>query len=212
MISVIVPILNEPGIASFLDELHKVLKHMKEPYEVLVVQGDRETLFPKIPVKAHQRVVKTYADSLERSILGGFSHAKGDRLIVIDADGSHPIDLIPDLCTYLSKYEFVAGVRNGERLNVSFIRDVITYLFHTLAKLRGSKLSEPMTGFFGVQREIVDKIRFTPYTWKTALEIELKAKPTVHEVPFTFGDRLEGESKTSIRVGLNLIKNLIVLR
>ena len=210
MISVIVPILNEPGIALFLDELHKTLRHMREPYEVVVVQGDRETLFPVIPVKANQRVVKTYADSLERSILNGFSNAHGDRLIVIDADGSHPVDLIPDMCTYLAKYDLVVGVRNGERLNVNKIRGVITSLFFAIAKLRGSKLSDPMTGLFGVQREIVDKIRFTPYTWKTALEIELKARPTIHEIPFEFGDRLEGESKTSLRIGLRLIKDLLL--
>ncbi len=212
MISVIVPILDEPGIASFLDELHGTLKHMREPYEVLVVQGDRETLFPEIPIKAHQRVIKTFADSLERSILNGFSNAQGDRLIIIDADGSHPIDLIPDISTYLAKYELVVGVRNGERLNVSFIRSVITSLFFALARLRGSRLSDPMTGFFGVQRGIVDKVRFAPFTWKTALELELKTRPTIHEIPFSFGDRLAGESKTSFKVGLRLIKDLIVLK
>ena len=209
MNSVIVPILNEPGIASFLDELHMVLKHMRESYEIIIVMGDRETLFPEIPIKANQRVVKTFGDSLERSILNGFSNAKGDKLIVIDADGSHPIDLIPDISTYLSKYELVVGVRNGERLNVNFIRGLITSLFFALAKLRGSQLSDPMSGFFGVQREIVDKVKFAPFTWKTALEIELKAKPMVHEVPFTFGDRLAGESKTNFKIGLRLIRDLV---
>ena len=119
MISVIVPILNEPGIASFLDELHDCLRSMQQPYEVIVSMGDRETLYPEIPVKANQKSVKTYGDSLERSILGGFSSSKGDRLVVIDADGSHPIDLIPDIVTYLETYGLVVGVRNGERLNVS---------------------------------------------------------------------------------------------
>lgn len=211
MNSIIVPILNEPGIASFLDELHQVLRHMREPYEIIVVVGDRETLFPEIPIKANQRVVKTFGDSLERSILNGFSNAKGDRLVVIDADGSHPIDLIPDICTYLAKYELVVGVRNGQRLNVNFIRGVITNLFFALARLQGSELSDPMSGFFGVQRGIVEKVRFTPFTWKTALELELKASPTVHEIPFSFGYRLEGESKTSIRIGLRLIMDLIFM-
>jgi dolichol-phosphate mannosyltransferase len=212
MISVVVPILNEPGIASFLDNLHDVLRHMREPYEIIVVQGDNEKLYPDIPVKPHQRTVKTYGDSLERSILNGFSHAKGDKIIVIDADSSHPIDMIPDVVTYLEQFELVVGSRKGEKINTSKIRGVITTFFIKLAKFRGSKLSDPMSGFFGVRKEIIDNIPFKPITWKTCLEISLKAKPSTYEIPFSFGERSVGESKASLKIGLKLIKDLLLFK
>jgi dolichol-phosphate mannosyltransferase len=210
MISIIIPILDEPAIADFILRVHEVMSDVPGKYEVLVVMGDRESLFPEIPPVPNQRVVKSFGDSLERGILTGFSHARGDRMVVIDGDGSHPVSLIPTFHKYLEEYEMVLGVREGERLNVNKIRGVITSFFFALAKWRGSKLSDPMSGFFGFRSEIIDKIKFAPLTWKICLEIELKAKPSIHEIPFTFGLREAGESKTSFRVGLRLIKDLLL--
>ena len=59
-------------------------------YEIIIAMGDRETLYPHIPPLPNQRVIKTYGDTLERSILAGFSFAKGTKIIVCDADNYHP--------------------------------------------------------------------------------------------------------------------------
>jgi len=72
MISIVLPVRDEPNLAMFLRELHEMMSEVPGQYEIIVAMGDRETLHPDIPSLPCQRIIKTYGDSLERSILAGF--------------------------------------------------------------------------------------------------------------------------------------------
>ena len=111
MISVIVPVRDELNIADFITRLHKIVSSLPDEYEIIVAMGDNETLHTEVPDLPSVRVIKTYGDSLERSILGGFSHARGDKILVTDADDCHPIEKIPEIFYGLDKYEMVVGSR-----------------------------------------------------------------------------------------------------
>jgi len=209
---VILPVKNEPNLESLLGAVHEVLADIPDQYEVLVVQGDRETKNYPYPQFPHQHTVWTYGDSLERSILGGFSHASEDKIIVMDADGSHPPSNLPQMWRLLDDYELVVGSRfvDGSTFKSGRFRRFISWLTIVAARWAGSKLSDPMSGFFGVRKEVLKRIRFKPLTWKTALEIEIRAKPSVKEIPINFVERAMGESKTSLGVGLRLLWQLFV--
>lgn len=197
------PVRNEPNLEPFLTRLHEVMETTKF-YEVLVVQGDHETLHAPIPELPHQYVYHTYGDSLERSILNGFSHARGDRIVVMDADGSHPPESVLELIRALEKTDMAVGTRfaEGSTFTGSPLRRVVTWGIGSMAKLAGSHLSDPMSGFFAVTREVLERATFKPIPWKTALEFELSTRPTVTEVPIRFEERTVGKSKTSIRLGV----------
>ena len=209
----IIPVKNEPALGGFLPAVHEVLASIPDQYEVLVVQGDKETKFYPYPEFPQQQTIWTYGDSLERSILNGFSHAKGDKIIVMDADFSHPPTDIVRIWKGLDAHEMVVGTRfaEGSEFTSSPFRRLVSWGCILLAKSAGTKLSDPMSGFFGVRRELLKKVKFRPITWKTCLEIELKAKPKLAEIPITFVERTEGESKTTLKVGLKIIKELLVL-
>lgn len=213
MLSIIVPVRNEPVLGEFLLKLHEVLADIPDQYEIIVVQGDRETKFYPYPSYPHQKTVWTYADSLERSILNGFSHSEGDRIIVMDADGSHPIKLLPEFYKLLDNYELVVGSRfiKGSTFESSLYRKFVSWGCIELAKFAGTKLSDPMSGFFAIRKDILKNVKFKPVTWKTCLEIELRAKPTTKEIPIIFIERTVGESKTTTTVGLKIIKDLLKL-
>ena len=66
-----------------------------------------------------------------------------------------------------------------------------------------------MSGFFAINKTVLDSIKFTPLTWKTCLEVELKAKPNVTEIPINFKKREAGVSKTTAIVGLKLLYGMI---
>lgn len=212
MISIILPIRDEPGIAETLLEMHKIVSDIPSEYEVLVMMGDRETLHPEIPDHSNQRIIKTYGDSLERSILTGFSFARGSKIIACDADGYHPIHKIPEMINLLGTYEMVVGSRYlpGGEVNMGWFRSLVSRCFVLYAHLLGSRLSDPMTGFFAVRKEVIDKVVFKPFTWKTCLEIDMKAKPTLTEIPIIPKPRTVGESKTSLRTGLRLMGDMLI--
>lgn len=210
MLSIIIPVKNEPDLDSLLIKVHKVAESTSDQYEVLIVQGDREKEFHPYEEHPNQKTIWTYADSLDRSILNGFSHSRGERILVMDADGSHPPKKIPELYKALDKYDMVVGSRfvvESQFESLKF-REFITLVCSYFAWFAGSNLNDPMSGFFAIRREILDKIQFKPLTWKTCLEIELKANPKVLEIPICFAGRNDGSSKTTLKTGLKLLSEL----
>jgi len=207
MISVIVPVRDEPAIEEFLLRLHEVMSSIPEDYEVLVITSDKEKLHTPIPYLPHQKVYKSYGDSLERAILLGFSVSKGDRLIVLDSDGSHSPEVIPNLLRGLEDHELAVASRfhRKSRFNYPFFRKIVSLFFVKFARLFGSNLTDPMSGCFAVRKDLIENVRFKPFKWKTALEIELKTRPNAHEVPFTFKKRKAGVSKAKILTGLKVL-------
>ncbi len=187
------------------------MTEVPERYEILIAMGDRETLYPDIPFLPNQRILKSYGDSLERAILTGFSHAKGSKIVVMDGDGSHPPELIPQIIKGLDDYQMVVPTRNPDKKNANPIRSVITTLFTILARLKGSNLSDPMSGYFAIKKELIEKVKFRPIRWKTCLEIELATQPQILEIPYTFGGRVVGKSKANFKTGIKLIYDLITM-
>jgi len=207
--SIILPVRDEPALDSFLSELRFVLQNFD--YEIIVVMGDKEQLNLSLTPSATHKVFKSYADSLERAILLGFSVAQGNKIIVMDADSSHPIDTLPTVIKKLNEYEMVAASRFSAKqsVNTDLYRQFVSYCFMFAAKIMGSTLEDPMTGYFGIRKDVLKNIQFKPYTWKTALEINIKAKPKTYTLPIVFGERNAGKSKTSTKIGLKLIKDMI---
>jgi dolichol-phosphate mannosyltransferase len=147
---------------------------------------------------------------LERAILTGFTVAKGDTMIVMDGDGSHdPLD-IKKIVRGLDAHEMVVGSRflKGSNFLQSPFRKFISKVFIIWANVNGSRLSDPMSGFFGLRRELLKRIKFKPFKWKICLEIELKAKPDLIEVPINFRKRIRGVSKSTIIIGLKIFYDI----
>jgi putative flippase GtrA len=69
-----------------------------------------------------------------------------------------------------------------------------------------------MTGFFAVRRAAVNLDMLRPQGFKILLDILVRQRLTVVEVPFTFAARHEGESKASFREGFRFIRQLGRLR
>lgn len=208
-VSVILPVKDEPKLISTLLNLKDAIEPYN--YEIIVVTGDtaRKEL-PKLPTKIKH--YKSYGDSLQRSILLGFSVAKGEKVIVMDADGSHPPSAVPSLIETLNDYEMVVGSRfvNGSNFQTTPFRRLVTYFYNEYAKLMGSTLEDPMSGFFGVRSEVLKKLKFRPCTWKTCYEINKKAQPTTKELPIKF-DAVMGKGRGKIgefKLGMRIIYDI----
>jgi len=214
MISVILPVRDEPGINDFLDQVYKALSpYQVDQCEVIVVMGDKEKLHTPIFGRPNLKVVTSYADSLERSILMGLSFARGQKIVVLDADGSHLPEQIPEFIHALDTYDLVVGSRyvQGSSFSYSFTRRFVSWCFKTFMKIIGTRLTDPMSGYFGLRKEILKNIKFKPYTWKTGLEIERKSPNILTtDIPIKFSQRDVGESKASARVGVKIIRDMLV--
>ena len=77
-------------------------------------------------------------------------------------------------------------------------------------KLHGC--SDPMTGFFLVDRDAVELDQLRPRGFKILLEILARRQMRVGEIPFAFATRFAGESKASFTQGIRFLTQLAMLR
>jgi dolichol-phosphate mannosyltransferase len=220
-ISIIVPTLNEaenlplllPAVAAAL---------AGRDYELLVVDDDSRDateavcreLAKKYPLKLLVR--KNPADGLGGAVLHGMKDARGEFLIVMDADLQHPPDRLPALLEPLKtgQADFVLGSRyvpgGGTAEGWTFYRRVNSGLATFLARPFSGGTSDPMSGFFALRRSTFAAAqRLTPLGYKIGLELMCKCRVrNVVEIPIHFGLRSRGESKLSLMQQFRYLEHL----
>ena len=140
---------------------------------------------------------------LSQSVADGFSHATSDVFIVIDADFSHPPILIPRMYNEIQKgNDIVIGSRYMEGGGIkkwSLKRRIISIGATFLGRLLFPDITDPVSGFFAVRKEVVDKAPLKPRGYKILLEVLGKGMwENDKEIPFEFVDREIGSSKLKI--------------
>ena len=157
-------------------------------------------------------------DGLGSAILNGIQHAKGDTIVVMDSDFSHPPQIIPKLIESVKKYQFDIAVASryikGGNIQGWSLKRKIMSKFATLIAKKGLGIDakDPMSGFFAFKKNILNGLNIDAIGYKILLEILVKTKNvTIKEIPYTFQDREFGSSKLSIKTILDYFKSVLKL-
>jgi len=203
MISVVVPTYNEAGsIPKLAERLHAAL-NAREWELVVVDDGSPDGtadiaagLAPRIPMNVLRRAGK---GGLASAVVAGFAAAKGDVLVVMDADLSHPPEVVPALIAAIeggadlavgSRYVAGGGVMDWP-FKRRFVSRVACLMGNALVPVR-----DATSGFFALRRSVVDGVKLNPIGFKIGFEVIARGRyKTVVEVPYTFRDRELGASK-----------------
>jgi len=152
---------------------------------------------------------------LSSAILDGIQHSSGETVVVMDSDFSHPPKIIPQLIEEIktSKYDIAIASRyteGGEVSGWSTKRKLISKGATGIAKAGlGVNESDPMSGFFAFNRNILEGIKFDAIGYKMLLEILVKTKGVkVKEIPYTFTDRTRGSSKLDSSTMFDYVKSV----
>ena len=145
-------------------------------------------------------------DGLGSAILKGIQQAKGDTIVVMDSDFSHPPQIIPKLIESIKKYQYDIAVasryiKGGQIQGWSLKRKIMSKFATLIAKKGlGIDTKDPMSGFFAFKRNIIKGLNIDAIGYKILLEILVKTKNVnIKEIPYTFQDRELGSSKLSIK-------------
>ena len=140
--------------------------------------------------------------------------ARGDVLLVMDADLSHPPEKIPELVQAVrAGTAFVIGSRYVAGGQVTEGWGLFRWLNSKVATLLAWPLTsaaDPMAGFFALPRELFEEARgLDPIGYKIGLELMVKCGcANVREVPITFENRVHGTSKMNWREQVNYLRHL----
>ena len=159
-------------------------------------------------------VVRTTDRGLSQAVLEGLRGARGEVLVCMDADLSHPPEAIPAMLAKLAEgADFVIGSRYTEGGSTAddwgFLRWINSRVATWLARPL-THVSDPMSGFFALRRATFEAGRdFNPVGYKIGLELVVKCRcERVVEVPIHFADRRFGESKLTLRQQLLYLSHL----
>ena len=227
-LTIIVPTYNEgPNVVELLRRIGDVMAG--RDFEVLFVDDSTDDT-PAIvraaaattpfPVRLLHR--DTATDGLGGAVLEGFIAAASRWCLVMDGDLQHPPETIPSLLeraaagdvdvVVASRYAAGGtskGLADATRTTVSRASNLLTKAMFP-RKLAGC--SDPMTGFFLVNRDAIDIGALHPRGFKILLEVLARRQLRIAEVPFSFAPRHAGASKASFTQGVRFLTQLTMLR
>jgi len=229
--SIVIPTYNESeNILRLVNEIEKNLP-ADEFTEIIVVDDnspdgtgkliddyiskERAKTQEKNPSRTKNHILKvvhrTGKEGLIPAILDGVRQSRGTNILIMDADFSHPPEVIPRIMVELKNNpnSIVVGsryVQGGKVVGWPARRKILSRGASTLARLglNVKSVKDPMSGLFALPRELIQNISIATKGYKILLEILVKNKEIpVIEVPYTFTDRQSGKSKMNYNVILN---------
>ena len=225
-VSIIIPTYNESE--NIINILHSIKEIIPKNIltQTIVVDDNSPDGTGKL-VEDYLKNVKKMADhtieiihrkaknGLGSAILNGIQQAKGDTVVVMDCDFSHPPQIIPKLVESIKKYQYDIAVasryiKGGKIQGWSQKRKLMSRFATLIAKKGlGVNTKDPMSGFFAFKRSIIKELNFDAIGYKILLEIIVKTKGVnIKEIPYTFQDREFGSSKLGIKTILDYYKSV----
>jgi dolichol-phosphate mannosyltransferase len=223
LVSIVVPTLNEsPNIDPLLTQLFDALRDQPFDAEVVVVDdGSEDGTRDRVrewesdhPVRLLERGRE---GGLSGAVLAGAQMARGEVVVVIDADLSHPPGKVPALIQPIldNQSDMVVGsryVRGGSTPGWPLLRRLMSRTASWLA-WPIVDVHDPMSGFFAIRRDRMLERGMQADGFKIGLEL-LAGGPRplrVCEVPIQFKDRQHGESKLGSGVIISYLERLRAL-
>ena len=150
-------------------------------------------------------------------MLRGIESATKEMLVVMDADGSHPPESIPDMVQAVEDgADFSLGSRYVPGGSTEDGWGVLRWVNSKIATLMArpfTTVRDPMSGFFCLRASTVERGEsLDPIGYKIGLELIVKCRcERVAEVPIHFSTRREGESKLTLRVQWEYLLHILNL-
>jgi dolichol-phosphate mannosyltransferase len=216
-VAVIVPTLNEAeNIRNLIPAIHNALQNN---YTIVIVDDNSKdgtqdvvlSLSRTYPVKLVARPGKL---GLASAVIDGINSLKADAYIVMDADFSHPPELLSEIRINLETHDLVVASRHVKGGGVSgwpLKRRIISGVAIMMARPL-TRVKDTTTGFFAVRGACLENVKLTPLGFKIGLECFVKARwHSYIEIPFIFTDRKCGSSKLRRGEFLDYLKHLRLL-
>jgi glycosyltransferase involved in cell wall biosynthesis len=204
LVSVVLPCLNEEAaIGTCIQKIQTTFAQAQIAGEIVVCDNGSSDQSVPIAERLGARVVHQPSRGYGKAYLKGFASARGQYLIMGDADDTYDFTLIPSLLDLLTNqgYDFVTGSRylNGGQRNITALHRVFgnPALTAILNRLFGTTYTDVYCGFRGFSRRAYDVIRPVSPGMEFNLELAINAGLAglrIKELPIELAPR-KGESK-----------------
>ena len=208
-VSVLVPAYNEQeSLATTVASIEKSRPLFREMEIIVINDGSTDRtgeIARTMPVTLlEHETTRGYGASLK----DGLRVAKGDLILIVDADGTYPLEQIPSLAALTGEFDMVIGARTGDDVHIPFFRQVGKWIITQLAEyLSGQKIPDLNSGFRIFRKDIA--LRFLPmypdgFSFTTTITLAMLTNHyRVQFLPINYRKRLGKSSIHPVRDFLN---------
>jgi dolichol-phosphate mannosyltransferase len=169
-LSIIIPIYNEEGnIPVLYERLSKVMKDLGESYELVFINdGSRDNSLALVMELAQKDEAVKYLDFSRNfghqiGVTAGIDAAKGDAMVIIDADLQDPPELILEMFEkYKEGFEVVYAKRRKRKGETIFKKLTARLFYRTLAKITTLDIPLDTGDFRLIDRKVADVLKKMP--------------------------------------------------
>ena len=205
-ISVVIPCLNEEeAVGAVVDDAWRGIERSGRTGEVIVVDNGSTDGSAAAAVTAGAEVVSEPRRGYGQAYLTGIEHARGDYVVMADADGTYPVQ---ELGAFVDELESGQDLVLGSRFHGTIHQGAMPWLHRRIGnpiltgllnRLFGVRVSDAHCGMRAVRRSALRRLDLHSTGMEFASEMVFKAfrrKLSVGELPIDYFPRT-GESKLS---------------
>lgn len=221
-VSIVVPTYKEVlNLRPLVERITEVMSSFGIQYEIIVVDDDSRDGTDKIIVELSEEgrpvslITRVGERGLSSAVIRGFKEARGEILVCMDADLSHPPEAIPQMIKQLRQPEvdFVIGSRYVAGGSTDDNWGLFRWLNSKIATLMArpfTSVKDPMSGFFATRRSVFERgTSLNPIGYKIGLELIVKCNcKQIREVPIHFANRKFGQSKLNLKEQLKYLHHI----
>ncbi|MDP2946555.1 MAG: glycosyltransferase [Nanoarchaeota archaeon] len=216
LVSIILPTYNESkSIIVVIKKIKQIFKKLTSyKLEIIIVDdnsGDKTGYLVQKEYK-YDNLVKVFIRKAERGLgtaIGyGINKAQGSIIIGMDADGNHPVSILPIFLKELKTNDLVIASRfvrgGGVEEITDRIRHLGSFMFNLILKILGFPVWDNTSGFYGISKKKLISLKpkniyfgYGDYHLRLVYFAKLK-NFKIKEIPCVYGKRIAGESKSEL--------------
>jgi len=203
-ITIVIPVYNEgESVIRTVDDIHCALKTAGvDGYEIVVVD-DGSTDDAAAPSEGcHARLVSHPVNmGYGAALKTGIRAARGDTIVIIDADGTYPPDRIPDLLAGMADSDMVVAARTSRNVHIPLLRKVPKEVLRWLASyVVDRKIPDLNSGLRSFRKEVARQyFHILPQGFSFTSTITLAMIADNYRVRFISTDYHARHGKSKIR-------------
>lgn len=215
-VSVVLPAFNEEeAVGKVIDDVRAAMDSSGYRYEILLVDDvstDRTAeIAQEKGVRVIKRVVQGGSGACRRT---GILNAKGEIIVMLDADGSYEASDIPNLLAYFPDYDQVNGARTTEEGTLKVLRAPAKWLIRRFAcYLTQTHIPDLNTGLKAFKKEIMKKYLWVlpdGFSCVTTMTLAFLANGyAVKYIPTTYHKRIGKSKFHPLKDTLNYVNTVI---
>jgi len=212
-VSIILPAYNEaPTIDKVIQRIKDVLEDKFE-FEILVINDNSKDDTSAVAEKTGVRIIShPYNIGNGAAIKTGIRNARGNVLVMLDADGQHDPDDIPRLLALIGNYDVVVGART--RTSDSAIhRNIANQIYNWLASyVSGRKIEDLTSGFRAIKKPVARGfVYLLPNGFSYPTTITLATIRSGRSITFVPIETKRRVGKSKIRIFSDGIRFLLII-